>query len=154
MGRRKRLSEYEKGQIDALFKEKKSIRGIAKQLKRSDHVVRNYLKNPAQYGKKNNGGRPKKLSARDERQIVNTASNSMISVRTIQREQFPDDSKNTIWRALKSSPNIKRAKMIKAPMLKPEHKVARFNFAVKHMNKVNWKKVNFVPFIISYIKNV
>ena len=43
------LTDIEKGQILAYYREKVPNREIARRLKRSDHVIRNFLKNPTDY---------------------------------------------------------------------------------------------------------
>jgi len=61
------LNDFGKGKIAVLAQQGLSARQIGLKLNRSDHVIRNYLKNPAEYGKKPRSGRPRKLSKRDER---------------------------------------------------------------------------------------
>lgn len=135
-----RLSEKEKGQIEALRRLGQSFRSIAREIGRSDHVVRSFLANPTGYGSKNLGGRPKLLSRRDERRIVNAASNSTKSCSDIKRECNLDVSLSTIWRTLNKNPNIVRSKMQVAPRLKDVHKLARLEFARSNMS-TDWKMV-------------
>lgn len=153
MPKGKRLSDYEKGQIQGLRQAGAGVREIARQIKRSPQLVSSYLKNPNRYGTKKRTGRPQKLSARDKRSIVNLASNSTIGVRQIQRENYPSVSKNTVWRVLQKSPVIERAKMMTTPPLKPEHISARLNYARNNMN-IDWTKVGFndnVEMFITYL---
>ena len=44
-----KLSDHEKGQIEAFKSSGDGFREIARKLNRSDRVIRNYLKNPAYY---------------------------------------------------------------------------------------------------------
>ena len=50
MGRNSELSESEKGQIIAYSKDGFSNRSIGAKINRSAHVVRNFLKDPENYG--------------------------------------------------------------------------------------------------------
>ena len=49
MPKGKKLSEFEKGQISALYDQNFTLRHIADQLGRSEKVVRNYLNDPDAY---------------------------------------------------------------------------------------------------------
>lgn len=140
MGRKSKLSAYEKGKIDALRAQGVSFREIARQLGRSDHVVRNYCSNPQQYGSKSSPGRPKKLSPRQKRDIIRLASNSTKSITQIRHESGVSASKSTILRVLHNDPHIVRAKMMPVPLLKDRHKVARLEFARENMNRA-WNLV-------------
>lgn len=135
------LTEREKGQIEAFSQEGLSQREIARRLKRSPKVIQNFLKNPNNYASKKDHGRHKKLSKRQERHVVRTASNSTASCNRIKHELDLDVSKTTIWRTLKRSGHIVRAKMNVAPRLKAEHKIARLEFARTNM-KQEWKLVS------------
>lgn len=136
----KRLSENEKGQIEAFFKSGMSFRKIAKEMKRSDRVVRNFLQNKSEYGTKKNPGRPRKLSNQDERRVTRAASNSTRSLAEIRRQLDLNVSRETIRRTLHRSPHIVRAKMVKAPTLTSVHKEKRLEFARRNMS-CNWNKV-------------
>lgn len=140
MGKRKRLNQQEQGQILAFKKVGWGIRKIAGEIGRSRCAVANFLKNPAKYGQNKNAGRKKKLSERDTRRIVNKSSNSTLSCSQIRTELKLEASVSTVWRALKLSPNIVRAKMNSAPRLLPRHKEARLEFARRNMPQ-DWKKV-------------
>ena len=56
MPKGKYLQNYEKGQIDAYYEEGKGIREIARKMKRSHNVVRNYLELKKECGTKKKGG--------------------------------------------------------------------------------------------------
>lgn len=71
MGRGKKLTDLEKGQILAHHSQGKSLRWIGREIHRSFKVVSNYLNNPDNYGLKKSTGRPRKLSERAERRITN-----------------------------------------------------------------------------------
>lgn len=141
MPKGKNLTEYEKGQIQAFHQSGISNREIARKSKRSHDVVNKYLKNPAAYGSKKRSGRPKKVTPRQQRRIINTASNSTITINKIRREQDLNVSKSTVSRILNSSPHIVRSKMNVAPRLKPHHITNRLEFARSQMDR-NWETVS------------
>jgi transposase len=146
MGRKNSLNYFEKGQILALHGEGKSSRYISEIINRSPTVICRFIKNPFEYGIKKSSGRPQKLSKREKRYIVNTASNSSKSGVQIKNELDLNVSKWTIGRVLKNTPFIVRAKFKRTPALQPHHKLSRIEFARKHM-ATNWNNVRkFVYF--------
>ena len=70
MAKGTKLSEFDKGEITALKKVRKSQREILKALRRSKTVICNYLKSPNKYGTRKPTGRPEKLSPQFSRRIV------------------------------------------------------------------------------------
>lgn len=100
------LSDVEKGQILAFKSQNLGIREIGRCINRSHNVVRNFLIDPDTYGTKKTGGPKKKLSTRDERQVVRAASNSMKSLRQIKADLQLNVSTVTLHRTLKQNPNI------------------------------------------------
>jgi transposase len=143
MPRGTELSDFEKGRILAFQEMGLSNRDIATRLGRSHNVVDNFIKKKDGYGKKKRSGRRPKLSDRDKRSIVRAASNSTKGVRRIRDECKPNVSKDTIWRAIKSSPHLARQKLKVNPKLKPEHEVKRMNFAKEHVTWThNWDTVS------------
>jgi transposase len=79
MSKGKRLTEYERGQIDAFRSNGAKLKEIAQRLKRSTTVIHNYLKSGQNYGLKGKRGRKKKLNDRVKRNIIRLASNKTIS---------------------------------------------------------------------------
>lgn len=142
MPRGKTLTEKEKGAIEAYWKSGESMRAIARKINRSHHVVQNFLANPAEYGTKKHPGRPSKLSPRDKRKIIATASNTTKSLTQIRNDCNLNVSRETIRRVLKNSPNIVRSKMLTAPLLTPFHKEKRLEFARLNMNR-QWNMVSY-----------
>ena len=70
MAKGTKLSEFEKGEITALRRLRKSQREILKALGHSKTVICNYLKSPNKYGTRKLTGRPEKLSPQFKRRIV------------------------------------------------------------------------------------
>jgi IS30 family transposase len=149
MPRGKHLSEIEKGQILAYHSSNCSIREIGRRINRSHNVILNFLAEPDSYGKFKTGGPKKKLSDRDERRVVQAASNSLKSLKQIKSECQVDVSRSTLHRVLKRNTNIVRQKLLSAPRLLERHKAARLEFARANMHR-DWHKVDFY----SIIRNV
>jgi transposase len=144
MGRGKPLSTAEKAQIEILRKKGEGKREIARQIDRSDHVVRNYLSSPATYCQKKPTGRRKRLSDPTQRKIINAVSNSTKSCNEVKRELDLNVSKSTIWRTIQHAPHIVREKLLPVPRLLPRHKEARLEFGRNNMSRDWTKVVNFV----------
>lgn len=96
MPRGKKLTEYEKGQIDAFRAEGKGYKAIAKELGRSTSGIKHYVLKHNDYGTKKRSGRPKKLTRRDERAIGRAASNSTKSTAEIKSDLNLNVSKRTV----------------------------------------------------------
>ena len=143
MPRGSHLSDEEQAQISALHTAGLTNREIARQLLRSPSVVSRYLRAPESYGCKGRSGRPKKLTAQDERQIGRLVSNSTISVNDVRASLSTAVSRMTVWRAIKRNDNIVRCRLRPAPRLTESHKAARLLFARKNM-ATNWSKVGVV----------
>ena len=125
MPRNHSLSDVEKGQILAYRRENLGLREIGRKIKRSHNVVRNFLADPSTYGTRKTGGPKKKLSRREERRIVRTASNSMKTLKQIQTDLQLNVSTSTVHRVLKHDANIVRQKLTPAPRLLDRHKTMR-----------------------------
>ena len=82
MSKGKKLSDIEKGQIQAFNEAGHSMRWIARRIGRSFCVVHNYLTRIDTYGKAKSSGRPKKLSSRTERRILAELTNSQKSTKS------------------------------------------------------------------------
>lgn len=102
----KYLSEFEKGQITAFYEENLSISEIASRLNRSRKVVFNFLNLRENYGKNKSPGRPKVINEREKRIVLREISNSTKGIRKIRDELLPAVSHVSVWRLIKSSPNI------------------------------------------------
>ena len=137
MSAKKQLTEFEMGKIEQLKKLNFSLRKIAVEIGRSKTVVSNYVSNPELYGTKASPGRPKKLGPRTTKKIIELASNKVISSPQIKNTLGLDVDRRTVVNVLKSSEILKFTKMQGKPPLSPDHKKARFDFAVDH---VTWTK--------------
>lgn len=138
MGHGKRLSDYEKGQIDARLANGDSYSKIGKALNRSKAAISAYVNDKT--GQTKSTGRPRKLNKKQEDQIVKKASNSFKSLSKIKRRLKLKVSRVTVWRTIKRSKFIVRRKLKKAPKLTNDHKLRRLNFARENMS-TDWNKV-------------
>ena len=151
MGRKIRLSEHEKGQIDALFSQKLSHRQIAKRIGRSPNVVDHYLKNSDAYGKNYKGRTKVALTPKENRKIIRLASNSALSIMKIKDQSNVTASKSTVRRTILKAKHLKYMKLKKKPPLNMVRKQLRLDFAKAHMawsavdnnDPGEWKKVVF-----------
>lgn len=144
MGGGKTLSEFEIGKIEVLSRQNVSIRQIAIELHRSFTVIRNYLINRKNYGKKRVGRTKCAISDRERRRILKEASNSTLSARQIKAKLNVNASLRTVQRTIKKCPHLKRMKLRRKPALKQHHKRARMEFAEKHIRWTNeWNNVVF-----------
>lgn len=143
MGKRKRLSEYEKGQIKAFKEMKLTSRDIAARIGRSKSVVNNFLKKQQEYGLYKGTGAKFKLTRRESRRICRKASNSSFSATDIIKELGLKVSKSTVLRVIKKSKYLKRSRANKKPLLKLIHLYKRRAFARKNMDR-DWNKVSYI----------
>lgn len=140
MPRGNRLSALEQAQAQALHEANLSNRAIARQLGRSRDVINRFVKDPLKFAEKKHIGRPRSLTARDERNICRVASNSSKTANQIRAEVALRTSKSTILRTIKRSGHLVSARMIPAPKLTARHKSSRVLFARQNLNR-NWEKV-------------
>lgn len=137
MPRRKHLNETEIAIIKKLHSEYYSKAKIAKIINRSHRVVRNYLKDPENYGKKKRTGRPRATTPRERRSILRVASNSTLTARQIAVRAGVNTNLRNVQRIIRECEHLKRKKLQKKPPLSDKHKLLRLQFAKDH---VQWKK--------------
>ena len=92
-----------------------------------------YIKGQESLWRQKTGPR-EKLNDQVKRRILNAASNSTAGVRKIQREVAPEVSHTTVHKIVKSSTHIVRQRMMKCPPLTNAHKLARVEFAERHVS--------------------
>lgn len=87
MGRGKPLTKAEKAKISTL-KDYTSFsnRQIAKEISRSEFVVRNFLKDRENYGTNQVSGRPPSISIAEKRRLIRSAANNFKSARQLKDE--------------------------------------------------------------------
>ena len=82
----KPLTDIENGQILAYHHENYSKIAISRILKRSDCVIRSFLKSSSTYGTKNCPAGPKKLLSRDIRRLNREASKGRLSASELRNQ--------------------------------------------------------------------
>lgn len=144
MGKGKRLNEVEITQINLLSRLGYSNRHIAREIGRSEGVIRNFYKKSQNYGIKKRTKGNSKLTARQKGQIRHEATkNRLNSSQIIAKLNLPV-VKSTVTRVLNSSKTIKWMKLKGKPRLTKINKMNRLKFAEKYMNWTDqWKKVIF-----------
>ncbi|EYC23067.1 hypothetical protein Y032_0016g3107 [Ancylostoma ceylanicum] len=117
-----------------------SIRAIARQLGRPLCSVHGCLQHTDSSKRNPKCGRPRKVSAHDERRILRVASNSTSSINGIRLDFQLSLSETTTWRVLKRSSAIVREEMKKLPETTDQHKATRMVFAQQNIT-TDWSKV-------------
>lgn len=114
MVRKKILNEVEKGQIDVLKKNGLSNRAIARQIKRSEKVIRNYLKLGDQYGAGiTKSKRNRKLTLRQKNAIKEEATkNRLYASQIVAKLQLPV-GKRRVQQILSADQTVKWKKATK-----------------------------------------
>ena len=124
----KPLTDIEKGQILAYHHENYSKRAIARIIKRSDCVIRSFLKSPSAYG-------PKKLLSRDIRRLNREASKGRLPARELRNQLELPVTVRRVQQVLHTNPNMVYKKRKGQPKLTKLHKKNRLNFATE---KIEW----------------
>lgn len=128
-----RMTEREKGMIDAFKGEEKSNRWIANKLGRDESSIRYYLKNKEK--KREKRGPKIKLSKSEKNLILRNSGNKMVSVSKLKYDLGLKVSGETIRSVLKNSPNIQFKKMLLKPPLDGPKKHVRLAWA---KDKITW----------------
>lgn len=144
MGLGKHVSDFERGQIKILSERGESTRKIAKAIGRSKCLVRSCLKRGVDTLPGRGPGRQRKLTERDERHIINLASNSTIFAEQIIDELQLNVSSSTVLRVLKRCPHIQREKMAAKPAITTSTINKRLQWGINHADWVlEWFRLIF-----------
>uniref|UniRef100_A0A8R1EQ11 HTH_Tnp_Tc3_1 domain-containing protein n=1 Tax=Caenorhabditis japonica TaxID=281687 RepID=A0A8R1EQ11_CAEJA len=73
-----------------------SLHMICRYVKKSRSAIRSYLNNPLYYGWKKSTGRPRKVTSRDERNIILVVSNSPKSLNDVQHNEKAYEEKISV----------------------------------------------------------
>lgn len=144
MGKRPVLSEIERGKIDAYLTCGKSVAEISKLLKRSVGVIYNYKRDPGNYSKNfNKKGNPR-LTEKDKRRIIRSASQNGCSSKQICTDLRLPVTSRRVRQILSTSQSLRWSKMKAAPKLTDRHKKQRLEYCDKYMEMgQKWKNVIF-----------
>ena len=139
MGKKLSLSDVQRAQIMALYKEKYSERSISQRIKRSKNAVHNAVvkfKKTGTYSDAKQSGRPRKSTPRDDHIIRRTAVRSRMSsaskIRSVLLAKGADISRRTVSRRLVIDFGLKARKPAKKPRLTPAIKAKRLGVTKKH----------------------
>ena len=147
MGRARKLTDFEKGEIIAYHRAGKSNRAIVPLVGRSLNVINNFLKDPAVYGTRKSPGRPSTISERDKRRIHREASNSVKNCTQIKKDLGLNVTSRRVLQLIRKNPNIARRRLRKAPAITKVNKRKRVQFGRRNTRR-NWFKVSlFLGFV-------
>lgn len=140
-----RLSDREKGQIEAFRDQNLSFSEIAEKLGRHRTTISSYLRRKFSRKTPKKVGRPTKLSQRTIRNIIRHAVSLQQSPTTVKRVLNLTVSVRTIQRVLQRSPALSYVKRISSTGLTSEHKKRRLNWSKSKLqwSFINWTKVVF-----------
>jgi len=141
LGRKKSLSEVQRGQIVALHDEGLSERKIAAKLKVSKTAVHQSIKKFKQYGSYKDlhrSGRARKTTIRDDhlmkRIVTRSPLSSINKVRAALLERGVTVDRMAVSRRLSREFGLKYYKPARKPRLTPAMKAKRLAFAKKHLD--------------------
>ena len=152
MGKKSPLSDVQRAQIVALYKEGYSERSISERIKRNKNAVHNAVvkfKKTETYSDAKRSGCPRKSTPRVEHIIRRTAVRSSMSsaskIRSVLLAKGADISRRTVNRRLVIDFGLKARKPAKKPRLTPAMKAKRLGFAKKHEKWTiqQWQQVFF-----------
>jgi transposase len=144
----KQLTDFQKGKALTLWEQGVSNRKIGKSLKTSETTIRNLIKkwkNTRSYQRKKGSGRPRKTTARQDREIVRTAIRNRRSTSTwIKNSLKLKVTTKTIRNRLKQA-NIKSYVAVKKPYVTPANIKKRLQWAKDHKgwSQDKWNSVLF-----------
>uniref|UniRef100_A0A8R1HYW8 HTH_Tnp_Tc3_1 domain-containing protein n=1 Tax=Caenorhabditis japonica TaxID=281687 RepID=A0A8R1HYW8_CAEJA len=144
MARAPFLTSVEQAKVDVMHQLGLKLHEMSRQLGRSRNAIRRYVNDPINYGKnqKQFAGRQKKLTSREERNIIKTVSNSPKSLNEVKRELNLCVCRSTVHNVINRSNTIVRQKMMKVPKMTSEHKEKRLKFVKVNM-ATKWENIVF-----------
>lgn len=143
MPRGPETSAYNKGQIMALSNQGLSVRQIAANLGIHRSTVHYQIKHPPDM-QRSAGGRKRKLSDRDQRHIIRSASNKMTSAKRIRHDLDLEVSVRTVGQILQQSQYLSYDKMKRGPWSNPKTKRQRMEWYQQVQNLgPTWNNVIF-----------
>lgn len=144
MGKAKFLSESERAVIDQLHSLNMSNRLIASRINRSECAVRNYLRLGQEYGRNQKTKGNTKISKRQRTQLIALGSRGIRSAAEMVQDLALPIKRWQACNILRRSGHFKYRKMMTKPALKPDHEVARFEWAKAHIHwQLEWTRVVF-----------
>uniref|UniRef100_A0A8R1HGL8 Leishmanolysin-like peptidase n=1 Tax=Caenorhabditis japonica TaxID=281687 RepID=A0A8R1HGL8_CAEJA len=114
---------------------------ISRYVKKSRSAIRSYLNNPLYYGKKKSTGRPRKITSRDERNIIRVVSNSPKSLNDVRTEFNRSVCKQTVHNAITKSGTIVRQNITRNHM-KRRSQLVHHETLFLFSNGVEWSSAH------------
>lgn len=144
MGRGASISDFERGQIKALFNQGVSIRKISQEIGRSAGLVHRCITRGPDNAPRKSTGRTKALSVHDVRNIQRHSSNRMTSAKIIKAELNLQASESTVYRAMVSAEHLEHRRMLKKPRITEASRAERVAFATHHVHWMDeWNRTLF-----------
>ena len=144
MPRGKELTNDEKVKINAYKDAGLSNREIARKLARSKTAIDNFINLGVFHGKQKRRGRKPLITKRQKEQILQLAKEKCFTSSQIVTELDLPISVRRVRQILNTSGKIKWTKRMKKHQLLERNKIARLQFARKHMNWTKeWQNVIF-----------
>ncbi|GAB0099100.1 Tc1-like transposase, DDE domain [Sergentomyia squamirostris] len=144
MGRRKGLTEKEKGSIDSFAEMKLSHRNIARRTGRSRKCISNYLKDKEKYGKRYKGGQNHHLTPAQKENLLAFVKGGNYNCTQVCKELNLPVTARRVSQLLNASGRFKWKKLMKKPALEQRHMEARLEFAKNYVDfGRSWEKVIF-----------
>ena len=161
-GKRKRLTEFERGQIVARVGNGETLRSVAHSFGVAPKTCGNIyhrFQNCGNVDRKPGSGRPRKTTPRDDRLIIREvmADRQVTGAEIVDRLGITNLSEKSIRRRIKSETNLQSHYKVKKPFITPQNRAKRVAWAQEHLNwPVNrWKRVLWSdesPYVLRYAK--
>lgn len=133
MGLKPHLSQYEKGQIVALYHEVLPIRKIASRVGRDPATISRFLKSHKLSKATRNPRNALKLRGWATRLLIRTASSGNFSASQLRSKLNFSVSTRRVQQVLRATAHLKYRKMLKTPALTPKHLIDLENWARRNI---------------------
>ena len=145
MPRGNELMNEEKIKILALKAKGTRQKQISCLVNRSENVISKFLRDPENYGKRKRSGRPKSITQRDIKMLINEAKKGEKSSRQLKECQNLNLSTRRIRQILNESKNVKYLKKKSQPQMTAEHVKKRMDWCDPKLtwNDDEWGKIIF-----------
>lgn len=145
MGRGTDVSAEEQAVILAMSKENCGVREISRKVRRSVSAVAAVVKRGKVRRVTQRRGGPRKISRLLHRLLIRHGRTGRHTARTLRDSYAPAVSVRRVQQILSAAPDLRWARMERAPALLPRHKLARHNWARKHLSRGAsfWKRTIF-----------
>ncbi|GBL83624.1 Transposable element Tc3 transposase, partial [Araneus ventricosus] len=139
------LTEFQKGQAIACRNDGKTIREIAGILKIGKSAISEFLKNPGVHGKREKTGRPRKLTPKEQRNLLRQLKKRGASIPTAKRESgLTHITRQTAFNYVQRSKQFRFKKRNHHPKWTKKHIADRLAWGKKYMSwTTEWTSIIF-----------